>query len=317
MASTYPDDDQDDLPPVSIEDRARAMGWKPQHEYRGDSRRWTDAAEFIAHGEAELPILRDQNRRLSEKVARFETTVAEQSTAIEAAMTLARRADETGYQRGLKELKAKQREAVETGDTATFDQISEQIDAAERERASDPTHVTVPIRKEPPMTERAPPAPTAQDPETATFIADNPWFNQRAILRNAMIAAHSALVAAEGKQTGIALADQYERAKADVAESFPHFFPSGEQDDSAPTPIPAVAPRPRLRAPALSPSSGPHRTTNATPFDRIPAAERAEAIAAFNNIAKYDPDATAEEYVKLYLGEEEDVLALRTQRKKG
>ena len=63
-----PDDEEDgeddDPPEITLEQRARAMGWKPLAEYRGDPRRWTDAAEFIRKGEEELPVLRDQSRRI-------------------------------------------------------------------------------------------------------------------------------------------------------------------------------------------------------------------------------------------------------------
>ena len=320
MATQYEQPADDELGEVSTEDRARAMGWKPQHEYRGDPRRWTDAAEFIAHGEDQLPILRDQNRRMSEKIARFEgevstlrNTVAEQAEAVKHAMDLARRADTTGYERGLRELKAKQREAVSVGDMETFDQIDEQIRAAETERAKDTTYVTTPIRAAEPV---AAPVVAQVDPETSAFVAANPWFNQRPILKSAMIEAHKALVAVEGVQKGAALADQYERAKDDVVAAFPHFFPSGTPDPD-PDPTPTATPRPKLRAPALTPNGQAPRPRGGSPFMRIEdPTERKQAEDAFASIKRQDPGATAEEYIAIYFGEI-NVLDAIAQRKKG
>ena len=307
-------EDGGELSEVSVEERARAMGWKPQHEYRGDPRRWTDAAEFIAHGEAALPILRDQSRKMSEKLARQETDMsklreemAEQAAAVKHAMDLARNANDAGYKRAMDELKAKQREAVAVGDTETYDNVDAQIKAAEAERAT--ANITVPIPKAP----EVPKAPQ-MDRETTDFIADNPWFNDKPILNAAMVSAHLAIVKREGAAKGADLTDQYERAKAEVVEAFPQYFPN-EDDVSNESP---QRPRPRLRAAPLSPSSSSNQPRrNGSPFDRIEdPAEREEAKKAFAGLAKYDPDCTANEYVTLYLNPKADVLALRASRNK-
>ena len=305
MATQFDDMGGDDE--VTEEARARAMGWKPLEEFRGDPRRWTDARTFIEHGEAELPILRDQSRRMAEKIARFETevttlrnTVSEQSEAVKHAMELARRSDERGYQRGLSELKAKQREAVQVGDTEAFDQIDEQIRAAETERQNAETkYVTTPVKVAEPV---APPVVAQVDRETSDFIAANPWFNTKPILKNAMIEQHKALVQAEGVKTGAELADQYERAKDEVVELFPQFFKI-----EAPVPPanePSATPRPRLRAPALPSNGQAPRPRGASAFMRIgDAKERADAETAYASIKRAQPDLTPDEYIGIYFGE--------------
>lgn len=300
----------EDGEPVSVEDRARAMGWKPKAEYRGDPRRWTDAEEFIAHGEAELPILRDQSRRMSEKLARAEgelntlrNTVSEQTMAIQDAMKLAQRADERGYQRGIAELKAKQREAVAIGDMEAYDQTEQQIQAAERERAIVETPAPV-----------APAPQPEPEPEVQQFVAANPWFEAKPILKRAMIDAHSAIVQSEGIAKGRALVDQFERAKAEVVDAFPQYFPTEGDDDE-----PRRA-RPRLRAAGTLEPSGvvPMRRRGASPFDRIEDMnERKEAKDAYDRMVRLNnTDMTAEEYISLYTGEQQDVLAMRAARKK-
>ena len=56
---------------VAIEARARDMGWKPLAEYRGPPGKWQPAADFISRGENILPIVRDQNRRLTERIGKL------------------------------------------------------------------------------------------------------------------------------------------------------------------------------------------------------------------------------------------------------
>ncbi len=309
------DEQPDDEAPVSIEDRARAMGWKPQSEYRGDPRRWTDAATFIAHGEEELPILRDQNRRMSERLARNEGQMAtmqksltEQAQAVKDAIALARRADEAGYQRALRELKAQEREAASTGDVETFDQVQEQIKALETTRAA----VEAPAApvEDPP----AAPPPQALAPEINAFIRENAdWFNDatRPYLRDAMIAMHNAVIK---EDSSVPVAEQLVLAKERMAAAYPEILGDGEE-----MPEPAPRPRPARRpASALPPSPPqPPRRPGASPFDTIAdPAERDEAKRAYASIKRQDPDITPAEYMKMYDNPHIDALELRRQRKK-
>lgn len=316
-----------ELEPVSDEDRARAMGWRPMpadprnpqpHEYRGDPRRWTDAAEFIRHGEEELPILRDQNRRMSERLARTDgqiatltNTVEEQRAAITAAVNLAKRADERGYQRGLVELQAKRREAVEAGDTESFDQVQQQIDALENTRAEIET----------PPAAAPPPAKPALAPEYTEFTSANPWLDDatRPYLRQAMVAAHNAVIA---KYPSMALRDQLARALDTMRASYPEMDDGQERDEEFEDEMPPrPAARPPRRAPsALPPSGGPINRTppgRGSPLDRITdPEERKDARAAFESIRRQDPGMSEAEYMAIYEDPHADVVALRSQRKK-
>ncbi len=311
------DEQPDDEAPVSIEDRARAMGWKPQSEYRGDPRRWTDAATFIAHGEEELPILRDQNRRMSERLARNEGQMAtmqksltEQAQAVKDAIALARRADEAGYQRALRELKAQEREAASTGDVETFDQVQEQIKALETTRATVETPAA-PVEDPP-----AAPPPQALAPEINAFIRENAdWFNDatRPYLRDAMIAMHNAVIK---EDSTVPVAEQLVLAKERMAAAYPEIL--GDEDgEQMPAPTPPRRPA-RRPASALPPSAPvPPRRPGASPFDAITdQVERDEAKRAFESLKRHDPDMTAREYMTIYSNPHVDTLELRRQRKK-
>ncbi len=308
--------------PVSDEERAAAMGWKPlpvdprnpqPHEYRGDPRKWSDAATFIARGEEELPILRDQNRRMSERLARVEPevtnlrrTVEEQNAAIRHVTDLAKRADDRGYERAKAELLAQRKAAVEVADVEAHDQVQEQLDALEASRAEI-------VSPPPPAAE--PVAPAGQAPEITQFVRDHPWFLRNQRLKTAMIAQHNAVIAEEPEWP---LQDQLDEALERMTKLFPEVAEQEGQPPVAREPAPAPAPR-RRAAPSLAPSGqggGPRRPGGGSPIDRITdPAERAEARAAFETTRRADPGFTEAEYMKIYEDPHIDAVDLRRQRK--
>ena len=301
-------DDLGGLDDVTGPARARTMGWKPLEEYNGPPSRWTDWSEFIRRGETELPIVRDQNRRMSEKLARSQGEIEDLKRGLQDAMALARRADDAGYQRGLAELRTKLDDAAEVGDRDAVRQISKEIETAVEERAK--TTITVPIVKS------APPPTPEEDPEVTAFKAANSWFATKALLRTAMIQAHNGIISMEGPAAGAPLAEQLARARAEVVEAYPQFFPEA---GGTVAPPPANDGTRRLTPrPALAPQNGPTRPAGQSPFQRIAdPTERAQAEVAYAGIKKYDPNTTAEEYISMYLGEQIDVIEMLQNRKKG
>jgi hypothetical protein len=338
MAHLEPDYDGDDLEherdddggDVPTEDRARAMGWKPlpedpyniqPHEYRGDPRRWTSAEEFVRKGEAELPILRDQNRRMSERLARMEPemttlrrSVDEQKVAVQAALALAKRADDQGYQRAKRELEGQRREAVEAGDTVAFDQVQEQIEALEAGRVE----AAPPAATEPPPDPAPRAAPGTPQPEIAAFVRENPWFNdaKRPYLQASMIAFHKEVIT---ESPAMALADQLDEALVRMQDKFPEIIPVDEEEPMAREPAPPRRQPVRRAAPSsLAPTGGggPPRRQTASPIDGIADAdERKEARAAYESIRRADPGYTEKEYMAVYNDPHADPLELRAQRK--
>lgn len=318
----------DDAPegevPVTVEEEARAMGWHPLEEYRGDPRRWTSAEEFVRRGREQLPILRDQNRRMAERLARQEPMLAEipalreAFTSVKQGMDdmrkLAHRSDERGYQRALAELKSQRREAVESGDTAAFDRVDQQIDVLETERAE----VAPAPAREPapaPVPAAAPAAP-APEPEIAQFIRDNAeWWNVDAALTQAMINAHSTV---KVRHPSMRLADQLAEAKKRVVADFPERFPAGDEFEEEDDPMPAPRAPARQAAPASRPSPPvPARRTTDPWVTAIPdATERAGAQAAFANMKRHQEDLTVTEYLTLYADPHADVLAIRRAAKR-
>ena len=191
LSDVLPDDDGSDLNggDAEIEARARAMGWHPLAEFRGRAGTWRPASEFLARAETEAPITRDNLRRMTDKVMRIEgemtslrSTANEQLQIIKDLREMGRKQNQAGYERAMAEIRSKQRQAVERGDTGAYDQLVEQAEAlaSERPAAELPKAVVEPQR---------PAAPAMSEP-TRQFFAANPWFNRDKLLADTMIHFH-------------------------------------------------------------------------------------------------------------------------------
>ncbi len=311
-----PDAATDDTADVeaATEARAREMGWKPLAEYRGPPGKWQPAADFIARGENILPIVRDQNRRLTERVGKLEgeisglrATAEEQLQIIKEQRELGRKADQRGYDRAMAEIKADQRKAVEAGDTVAYDQLVEKAEALASAR---PVPAAAAPAAEPART--TPPVPS---PATIAFISANPWFNSDPFLNRKMIDAHIDVIQ-EGEIVDEAA--QYAEAKQRLVDAYPDRF--GAAPPVTPQPRPA-APR-RRAATVAQPTRGndPPAQRPGAPMTSInqiaDQAERAQAREAFNRTKRQLPDYTEAEYMALYADPHGDVLTLQQKPRK-
>jgi hypothetical protein len=327
MSMTDSDDDLDgdfedeELDPVSVEERARAQGWRPmpadpqnptRDEYRGDPRNLTTAEEFLEKGEREWPIMRDNNRRMSERLVRqgeelegLKRTVGDQAEAIRAATALAQRADERGYKRARDDILARQKEAVSAGDEVAFDQITAELNALDSAREDQ--------REEPPPRAEPPPAPApTMPPETRAFIAANPWFNDttRPYLHNAAIEFEKGESLRDPDAT---LTERFAIVLNRMRAAFPEDFSEGDEMPQRRDPFR------RRAAPSMEPSTVPLRRPRqgASPIDAIAdQEERRQARAAFNSIKRGMPEYTEAEYMAVYDDPHADVLDVMKQHRK-
>ncbi|MCR5876940.1 hypothetical protein [Phenylobacterium sp. J367] len=93
----------------SVEDRALAMGWTPQGQFKGDPAKWVDAETFVKRGEEFLPFLKANNARLEKALDRTRADLAK----------LAEHHSKTAereYQRALRDIEARIAEATAAGD---------------------------------------------------------------------------------------------------------------------------------------------------------------------------------------------------------
>jgi hypothetical protein len=96
---------------------ARSMGWKPADEFRGPPEAHVDAQSFVEKGENELPVLRDNMRKLTKKYQDLENTFGEYQSFMDT------------QNKSLRDkLEAERISAVESGDVEKFQQTQQQIE---------------------------------------------------------------------------------------------------------------------------------------------------------------------------------------------
>lgn len=93
--------------------RARAQGWVPKEEFRGEAERWIDARSFVERGETILPIMRERNERLEKEIRGMKKSFEEFSE-------FHRQTAEKAYQKALKEIEQRKLGAVERADTEEY-----------------------------------------------------------------------------------------------------------------------------------------------------------------------------------------------------
>ena len=142
------DESEEEEAPGEVDVLAGEMGWAPEDKWRGNPEDWVDSKTFMRRGPE---ILKETLRR--------QDATPEQ---VRADLSVLRTRDETRDARALERarttLLAHQREAVELGDTDTFDQTTAQI--AELDKESAP----------------APAADPDSDPAYMAWAKDNAWY---------------------------------------------------------------------------------------------------------------------------------------------
>lgn len=137
------------------EERARRMGWVPQEDFRGDPEKWVDAEQFVERAHTELPIMRENLKRMERKLAQQEKVLAD-------FREFASKSEERAFQRALEQIKTEQRQAVEDGDVARFDAAQKRFEALSKEIPAAP----------------AAPIDSAVQAEFAEWHSKNEWYTR-------------------------------------------------------------------------------------------------------------------------------------------
>lgn len=298
-----------------IEAEARANGWRPHAEYRGEPGRWIDAKTFVERGNTFLPIVRKQrDQAVAENAAmRSEMTLLrDEVTAtrgdMQRLLDFSRRADQAGYDRAVRDLKVQQRDAVAAGDTTRYDEIEEQIDTmteARREASAPLAPAAAPPAQPTPRPAVAP------NPAVEAFVAENPWFTSDRVLNQAMIAEHTA---AMDEFPGMTPEAQLETAKNAVMRRFPKKFGITEEPEIVPQqpttrrPAAPMAPTPPAQRP------GPRSRTGIDAIEDPE--ERKQARMGFDRAKRNMPDLSEADYLMIFNDPKADILAIQDEAKK-
>lgn len=206
------------------ERRARAQGWVPQDQYRGDSAKWVDAETFLEKGYGNNDILRESVNRLADKVSerdqRIEeltTRVAESGQVLQSINNKLINADRDAYARGIADAEARMRKAAGEADTEAYDEAKADLDALEAK----PVPVERPAQQPARTQQPAPKAPTI-DPVTEAWVNEpaHSWFKDPKLSRSA-VTLHKSILE---DNPGMSLRASLDAVDVEIRQLFPEQF---------------------------------------------------------------------------------------------
>lgn len=144
---------QSEAPEASdSESLARAQGWRPMEEYKGDPEKWVSADSFLKRADEELPIMRERSRKMAAELAELKSTVKKFSEHHA-------KVEQIAYDRALADVKRQRREALAIGDAEGVEKAEDRLEELKELK---------PAPKKEAVAEIA--------PEVQAFVQANPWF---------------------------------------------------------------------------------------------------------------------------------------------
>jgi hypothetical protein len=181
---------------TDTEAHARRLGWVPESEFRGGKSKHISAEDFIKRGENELPVVKENLRRLDRKYKDLEGTLADfkdHHSKVEA----------KAYNKAKRDIIAQQAIAAEDGDIDKFRDLEKQRDSLEQEQSET---TKAPVQKE-------------QIPlEVEAFIERNEWFKTDVRLQKVAEDYHGRLLQS---QPNLSMADNLSEVERIIKEEFP------------------------------------------------------------------------------------------------
>jgi len=206
----------------NFEAEARAEGWRPLEQYKGDPNKWIDAKEFVERGENILPLVKAQNGKLKNDLEATKRTLAEMRESMdnfklfhEETTARLQKEKKAEYARAEADLKKARTEARENGDLDKVDEISDAIADLKAEAKAEET-----------KTKKAPTAQSQdailKDPVYQAWAKENPWFGDDTDKDNARRSRLAVAVGQEirAKNPNISMADFLEQITEEVEETF-------------------------------------------------------------------------------------------------
>lgn len=162
-----------------IEARARAQGWVPRDEFRGDPEKWRPADEFVKRGEELLPVALERSRAAERRAQELEARLAAKEREFEEKMGRLERMSVAAVRRERERLDAMyrnaQRSAVESGDVQRWDQLDRdrQVAIENYDR-----HIQEQVAPPPQDPSQPPQLRPEQKAVVDAWIAQNEWYTR-------------------------------------------------------------------------------------------------------------------------------------------
>lgn len=160
----------------TVEQEARAMGWAPKEEFRGDESRWVDAETFVERGHTVMPLLKKQKEELQNEVVslrtetqRLQQLFAASQESIQALQNFHSENTKRQVKAARDNLLAELKQAKKDGDTdlevdlmAELTQANAAVDEAEKAKLA--------------AAAARPADQSAIDPAYTAFVGRNKWY---------------------------------------------------------------------------------------------------------------------------------------------
>ena len=184
------------------EAEARAEGWAPEEEWKGDKRpdKFLTAEEFVRRGEEFEPFIKAKVRRLETELSETRETNKRMSAMFE--KTTARIKAE--YEAKIVSLKAEKKEAIKEGNAERVEEIEAQIDTLKEEAKPD-----------------AAPSARTIDELTRDFAKVNAWFIEEPDMAEY---AQKVSVSNAALNEDISFEDNMKFVLSAVRKKFPNYF---------------------------------------------------------------------------------------------
>lgn len=269
--------------PTADEARARRMGWRPESEYRGSPNAWLPADAFLEKVQSEVPVLRERNRYLDDRIqsqerrqADLEATIKEQGEALREMLVRTRTADARTFEDKRNDIKRRMREATANADVAAHAAAEAELDTLDRQRTA-PAPAQQQERPRPAVQEQPAPQPQVSG-SVQQWIRENPWFNDPALghLNALAVTLHG-----QNLQSRMSETDSLDAVRSEIERRFPEHFENARRSAA-----------PAVRTPA---AAGGKKPTGKTVHD-LPQ----EAKDALARLKRLIPGYKDEEYLKDY-----------------
>lgn len=158
-------------PDIDLEQRARANGWRPKEQWKGDPNRWVDAETFMRYSDGNYGVLMERNRRMESRITEQSQQLTEMRDMMAQQVDRMRRAETVGYNKAKRELEAQRQEAIRNADVPAVQRIDEEI----QELGPDPKVVAAEEARRQQNQQASQP-----DPVVVDWVEANPWVTANA-----------------------------------------------------------------------------------------------------------------------------------------
>lgn len=126
VVETVEADDQSE--PEHSEDYARRLGWRPKDEFKGDDAKWMGWEDFLDEDKSAAPQLKAQVKLLRRRLDQADRRMAKAEKTFDEAREYFSKAEQRAYDRAIKDIKAKQIQAVRDGDEEAFAEADAELE---------------------------------------------------------------------------------------------------------------------------------------------------------------------------------------------